>query len=160
MKKLITFLILSISLISTVSWSGNFNKGADLWWKSSGNSPELYLEELGLPYDDETNVLLMVYFRYMMFRDWNDRNLIYNSDLDNIKEFSSAIQGYYDNNSRYSSDDVWNVAEEIFEWKYDFIGRINTSDFSYINNMLDIHNQYLYKYAKSYGLLESQGNDL
>ena len=160
MKKILAYLILSISLISTNSWSANFYKGADLWWKSSGDSPELYLEELGLPYDDDTNVLLMVYFRYMMFRDWHDRNLIFSSDFDSIREFSSAIQSYYVNTSNYSSDDVWDVAEVIFEWKYDFIGKINSSDYSYINTMLDIHNEYLFKYAKRYGLIGSQGNDL
>ena len=162
MKKIIIYLILSTSLISTIAWSGNFYSGADLWWKSSGiYNSEDYLPDLGLPDDDETNVLLLVYFRYMMFRDWQTRDLVSSSELDSIKEFSSAIQGYYQNNSTFSTDTIWNVAAKLFDWKYDFIGSINSSDFSYARNMLEIHNSDLYKYARIYGLIESStANDL
>ena len=144
----------------------NFNKGKKLWWRLQGGGGNAqyyvtYLAELGLPTNERSDILLIAYFRYMMLRDWETRNLISSFELDSIKELTKAISDSYQNNSTFSTDSIWDVASKLFDWKYDFIGSIDSSDFTFVRNMLERQYSDLYKYARLYGLVESSTvNDL
>ncbi|SVC94082.1 uncharacterized protein METZ01_LOCUS346936, partial [marine metagenome] len=44
---------------------------------------------------------------------------------------------------------------KLFDWKSDFYHSINSSDYSYVLDRLELHNQKLYELSRRFGLLES-----
>ena len=62
----------------------DFYMGLDAWQR--GSHYDKYLTEFGLPSNYLNDALLRVYFEYMVFRDWNNRKLVTNSEFNKIKD--------------------------------------------------------------------------
>jgi len=138
----------------------DFNAGAKRWWynqndKDSGWS--IYLSDFELPNDYQTYALLNTYFDYMVFRDWNkrDASLVSNNEFNNFKDYTVGIQSYYQNNSKFSTDKIWDVATALFDWKYDFFGNLNSNDYGTVRRYLEKSNTKVYQFAIDFELIDS-----
>jgi len=138
----------------------DFNAGAKRWWynqndKDSGWS--IYLSDFELPNDYQTYALLNTYFDYMVFRDWNkrDASLVSNNEFNNFKDYTVGIQSYYQNNSKFSTDKIWDVATSLFDWKYDFFGNLNSNDYGTVRRYLEKSNTKVYQFAIDFELIDS-----